>query len=154
MRIQSTTLVLLLSSVLSLFAQYSENCWTVDGGGGTSRDGYFSVTDTIGQPDAATWGDEAMCLEGGFWSGLTGNHAPSNVSLLSATVEPGKATIRMTGIPGAIYRLEYTTDLVSPSWSAVPASEAASGSSGTCVLTDANPTGPQRFYRAAYVGGP
>lgn len=44
---------------------------TVDGGGGTSTDGTFSLTGTIGQPDAApamTGG--GFSLVGGFWAGI------------------------------------------------------------------------------------
>jgi hypothetical protein len=50
---------------------YSVDVWTVDGGGGQSSGGDFSVHGTIGQPDAeplhpATGGDFAVT--GGFWA--------------------------------------------------------------------------------------
>ena len=43
--------------------------WTVDGGGGTSQGGVYTLSDTIGQPDASyiTGGD--FTLTGGFAAG-------------------------------------------------------------------------------------
>jgi hypothetical protein len=45
--------------------------YTIDGGGGTSTGGDFSLSGTIGQPDAGgpmTGGD--FSIEGGFWVGI------------------------------------------------------------------------------------
>ncbi|MCA9957711.1 MAG: hypothetical protein KC413_19955 [Anaerolineales bacterium] len=42
--------------------------WTVDGGGGTSGDGRFSLHATTGQPDAGgAMGNGRFTLAGGFW---------------------------------------------------------------------------------------
>src|SRR5881398_215977 len=58
-----------LASV-SLHAQsYSLDWFTVDGGGGTSTGGVYSVSGTIGQPDAgATMSGGNYSLSGGCWS--------------------------------------------------------------------------------------
>ncbi len=42
---------------------------TVDGGGGTSTGGTFSLTGTIGQPDAQRSEGGQFVLHGGFWGG-------------------------------------------------------------------------------------
>ena len=42
---------------------------TIDGGGGTSSDGNFTLNGTIGQPDAGVMAGGDYRLEGGFWSG-------------------------------------------------------------------------------------
>ena len=52
-------------------AAYSVDVWTIDGGGGHSSGGVFSVHGTIGQPDAellhpATGG--GFAITGGFWA--------------------------------------------------------------------------------------
>jgi hypothetical protein len=44
--------LLVLVSCLRAPAQYSLDWWTVDGGGGQSTGSVFTVTGTIGQPDA------------------------------------------------------------------------------------------------------
>ncbi len=43
---------------------------SIDGGGGTSTDGDFSVDGTVGQPDAGTLTDGDYTLNGGFWAGV------------------------------------------------------------------------------------
>jgi hypothetical protein len=59
----------LLTPVLALGQSYSIDWYKVSGGGGTSSGGAYSVTATIGQPDASsamTGGNYS--LTGGFWS--------------------------------------------------------------------------------------
>jgi hypothetical protein len=53
---------------------FSINFWTVDGGGGTSGDGTYTVSGTIGQPDAGTMrsSDGVYAVEGGFWRASAG----------------------------------------------------------------------------------
>src|SRR3954453_2198971 len=46
---------------------YSIDWFTIDGGGGTSTGGVFSVTGTIGQPDAGHMSGGNYTLDGGFW---------------------------------------------------------------------------------------
>ncbi|MDX1555655.1 MAG: hypothetical protein R3212_06490 [Xanthomonadales bacterium] len=52
-------------------AEFSIDWYTIDGGGGTSTGGVFSLTGTIGQHDAspATAQGGAFSLSGGFWGG-------------------------------------------------------------------------------------
>jgi len=49
---------------------YSMDWFTVDGGGSTSTAGSYSMTGTIGQPDAGTLNGGSFALQGGFWPGL------------------------------------------------------------------------------------
>jgi len=61
----------LLAPTLQAGPQYSIDWYTIDGGGGTSSGGDYTVSGTIGQHDAApasAGGDYA--LTGGFWAGL------------------------------------------------------------------------------------
>lgn len=51
--------------------QVMELGWfTVDGGGGHSINGDYSVTGTIGQPDAGSMSGGRYTLVGGFWGGV------------------------------------------------------------------------------------
>ena len=55
---------------LGLLAQpYSITSSTIDGGGGTSTGGVYSVSGTIGQPDAGYHYEPPYELLGGFWTG-------------------------------------------------------------------------------------
>ncbi len=64
------SLALLVGASIELRAQsYSIDWYTIDGGGGTSTGGVYSVSGTIGQPDASgpmTGGNYSVT--GGFWS--------------------------------------------------------------------------------------
>ena len=72
-----------LALPLAASAQYSIDWYTIDGGGGTSTGGPYSLSGTIGQPDADV---VFLCsgmscigatyeLTGGFWAGI--QSAPS-----------------------------------------------------------------------------
>jgi len=77
---------------LSLQAQYSIDWYSIDGGGGTSTGGVYSVSGTIGQPDAGTMSGGNYTLQGGFWA------------VVAAVQTPGAPTlsIRMTATNSVI----------------------------------------------------
>ncbi len=66
--------ILLIISLLLITAavhaqQYSIDWYKTSGGGGTSTNGQYSVTGTIGQPDAGgAMSGGSYSLTGGFWS--------------------------------------------------------------------------------------
>src|SRR5687767_16006175 len=70
-KIMKTTLVglasLLFATTSALAQNYSIDWFTVDGGGGTSTGGVYSVSGTIGQPDAGVLTGGSYSLIGGFW---------------------------------------------------------------------------------------
>jgi hypothetical protein len=46
--------------------------FTIDGGGGASSGGAYSLNGTIGQADAGNMSGGAYTLQGGFWAGAGG----------------------------------------------------------------------------------
>ncbi|MHC4641241.1 MAG: hypothetical protein ACYS32_06325 [Planctomycetota bacterium] len=62
-------LVVLGLIVSSSWGQYEISWYTIDGGGGASSGGDFTLTGTIGQPDAAYSRGGNYELLGGFWPG-------------------------------------------------------------------------------------
>ena len=65
---------LLLSAVVAMLISfgahaqnYSIDWFTIDGGGGTSSGGPYSISGTIGQPDAGRMTGAGFSLDGGFW---------------------------------------------------------------------------------------
>ena len=46
---------------------YEISWWTVDGGGGESLGGGYTLKGTIGQHDAGSLGEGDFSLHGGFW---------------------------------------------------------------------------------------
>jgi hypothetical protein len=70
----ATILTLVLVSALSLWVSvasaqggYDLSWWTVDGGGGTASGGSYTLTGTIGQPDAGVLTGGDYTFGGGFW---------------------------------------------------------------------------------------
>lgn len=61
-----------------VWAQPSIPWYTVDGGGGTSTGGVYSLSGTIGQPDAGVLSGGTFTLTGGFWAGAGGGSAACN----------------------------------------------------------------------------
>ncbi len=79
LRMQSKALLaLVLLTVVSAVAptegpaDFSIDSYTIDGGGETSSAGDFSLTATIGQPDANPGGASGgeFSVFGGFWDGI------------------------------------------------------------------------------------
>jgi len=69
MKIRVTVILMFLLSVSTANADYSISWHTIDGGGGTSSGGPYTLTGTIGQPDAAWSSGGDYELLGGFWPG-------------------------------------------------------------------------------------
>jgi hypothetical protein len=60
--------LIVLTLTASAHAQsYAITWWTVDGGGGTSTGGGYTLSGTIGQPDAGVLSGGGYTLTGGFW---------------------------------------------------------------------------------------
>ena len=116
-----TNLFLLLAAApllpLTAFAQpYSIDWFTIDGGGGTSTGGVYSVSGTIGQPDAGgPHTNGVYSLTGGFWA-LPFAVQTSGAPLL--TIVPfgaGQARISWTpNTPGFV--LQENTNLNTTNW--------------------------------------
>ncbi len=64
-----TLLIMVLVTISMVGADYSISWYTIDSGGGTSRGGTYTLTGTIGQPDAAWSSGGQYELLGGFWPG-------------------------------------------------------------------------------------
>ena len=67
----SAVLILMLMALATpiVSAQYELSWYTIDGGGGRSIGGPYTLTGTIGQPDAAAVSGGDYELLGGFWPG-------------------------------------------------------------------------------------
>ena len=65
-------LILLLSGIAfseGLGGIFNMDWFTIDGGGGTSSSGSYTVVGSVGQPDAGALSGSGYTLSGGFWSG-------------------------------------------------------------------------------------
>ena len=101
-------------------AQFSIKWSTIDGGGGASAGGPFSVSGTIGQPDAGRLSGGPFKIEGGFWGGITVLQTPGAPVLKIKLIAGGLAVLSWpVDVTG--FTLEETSTFAQPnSWSATP----------------------------------
>jgi hypothetical protein len=114
-------IVLLLAVPFATLAQpYSIDWYTVDGGGGTSAGGNYTLSGTVGQSDAATstLNGGNYTLQGGFWPGLIVT-IPGEGPTMLIQWSGGNVTISWSpNTPG--FALEQTDDLTTLNWVDAP----------------------------------
>ncbi|MCA3004772.1 MAG: hypothetical protein LW650_08755 [Planctomycetaceae bacterium] len=77
----SSAAVLALAITSAAHAQpFAISWYTIDGGGGTSTGGGFTLSGTIGQPDAGVMTGGGFTLQGGFWPGAIGVPAGCSIA--------------------------------------------------------------------------
>jgi len=136
---------LLLSFSLALvtataLAQFAIDWHTVDGGGGTSTGGVYSVSGTIGQPDAGgPLTNGSYSVTGGFWALPTAVQTTNAPALVIARGAPGLAVVSWTPTNSPDWMLQESLSLVPGSWSNSP-----SGAGNPATVPATLPT---KFYR-------
>jgi len=83
-------LVFLNLAIIAHAQNYSIDWFTIDGGGGTSTGSVYSVSGTIGQPDAGALSGGSYTVAGGFWG------------IVSAVQSPGAPLLSIERIGGAV----------------------------------------------------
>jgi len=131
----------LLSTALSTtrVQSYSIDWSTLDGGGGASTGGVYSVSGTLGQPDAgSSMTNGQYSVTGGFWAWPTLVQMPGTPRLQWTNAAPGFAALWWTP-PTPGYVLQSTTNLSPANWANAP--------SGTNNPAPVPTVGAARFYR-------
>lgn len=141
------SLVCFLFSVLCFGASgqtYSIDWHTIDGGGGTSTGGVYSVTGTIGQPDAGTMSGGNYTLQGGFWGVVAAVQTPGAPFLNVFRTSTNTVAVSWPS-PSTGWTLQQNTNSVSSvNWSNVTSGILDDGTTKTLI---ANPPTGNRFYR-------
>src|SRR6266446_895868 len=137
---------IILHSILCLRANaqtYSIDWLTIDGGGGTSTGGVYSVSGTIGQPDAGgpmTGGN--FSLVGGFWS-LFAQQTPG-APLLTIRLTATNTALVSWAFPSTGFSLQQNASLATTNWTAPPQSVTNNGTINFIIV---NPPSGNRYYR-------
>jgi hypothetical protein len=123
---------------------YSIDWYTIDGGGGTSTGGVYSVTGTIGQPDAgAVMSGGNYTLQGGFWA-IQAVQTPG-APLLSIARTTTNTVVVFWPSPSTGWTLQQNTNSISSvNWSNTPGTIQDNGTTKTLIV---NPPTGNRFYR-------
>jgi hypothetical protein len=137
-------LILCLSLPAVGFAQpYSIDWYKIAGGGGTSTGGVYSVSGTIGQPDAGvamTGGNYS--LTGGFWSLIAAVQTPGLPNLTITFVGPNSVVVSWPNTGS--YTLLQNSNLATGSWTI--SGYSITTANGTNRVTITPPTG-NLFFR-------
>jgi hypothetical protein len=126
-------------------AQYEIDWHTLDGGGGTSVGGVYSLSGTAGQSDAGTLSGGTFVLTGGFWGGAASAPTPGAPALAVGLVS-AHAVVVSWPAPASGWQLEWTSTLdgePSP-WVTLPPPY---GSNATQVFVTEPLSVSKKFYR-------
>jgi len=139
-----TFIILTTLSLIPASAQYSINWYTIDGGGGTSTGSLYSVSGTIGQPDAGVAMSSGIyTLQGGFWA-IQAVQTPG-APLLSIARTITNTVAVFWPSPSTGWTLQQNTNSTSSmNWSNVPGTILDNGTTKTLIV---NPPAGNRFYR-------
>jgi hypothetical protein len=129
----------------SAFAQsYSIDWFTIDGGGGTSTGGVYSVSGTIGQPDAGRMSGGNYTMDGGFWGIIAAVQTPGAPMLTIARTTTNTVAVFWPS-PSTSWTLQQNTNSISSvNWSNAPGTILDDGTTKTLIV---NPPTGNRFYR-------
>ena len=137
--------LIILPAVVCLRAAgqgYSIDWSTIDDGGGTSTGGVYSVSGTIGQPDAGgVMSSGNFSLTGGFWSlyALQTSGAP----LLRIFLTNNTAVVAWPA-PSTGFTLQVNTNLATTNWVVAGGTVNVVGSENQVVVS---PPSGNRYYR-------
>jgi hypothetical protein len=134
-----TVAVTLVAGAPAQAQSYNIDWHTIDGGGGTSTGGVYSVSGTIGQHDAGgPMTNGQYSVTGGFWALPTAVQVAGAPTLKIAAAAPGNPSISWTpATPGFV--LQETWSLSPANWT-----NSISGITNPIVVPA---TVPAKFYR-------
>ena len=141
---------LLLSTIISqlstAYAQsYSIDWYRVACGGGMSTGGVYSVSGTIGQPDAGVaMSGGNYTLQGGFWSIIAAVQTPGLPNLTITFVSPN--SVKVSWPNTGTYTLQQNSTLGAGAWTT--SAYTINSDNGTNSISITPPTG-NLFFRLA-----
>jgi len=137
-------MLILSAGVWGASAQtYSIDWFTVDGGGGTSSGGPYTLSGTIGQPDAGVMSGGNYTLTGGFWSIVSAVQTPGAPSLSVFYTSTNTVVVSWPS-PSTGYSLQQNSGFVPGNWVNSGLGVADDGTTRSVVI---NPPVGNLFFR-------
>jgi hypothetical protein len=122
---------------------YSIDWHTIDGGGGTSTGGVYSVSGSIGQADAGGMSGGTYSLAGGFWSVIAAVQTPDAPSLVIRHTQTNTVVVSWPSVSVG-FSPQQSLSLDTPNWIA-PAETITDNGTNKFIIV--NPPAGNRFYR-------
>ena len=140
--------ILAVAAACAAWAQSYDISWmTMDGGGGTSTGGLFSVSGTIGQPDAGKMSGGNFTVDGGFWGIIAAVQTPG-APLLRVQLTTTNTVVVAWPAPSSGFSLQQNTNVATTNWVSVTNAVSVVGSENQVIISP--PVG-NRFYRLKYL---
>jgi hypothetical protein len=138
-----TTLALLLVAAASRAQSYSIDWYKVAGGGGTSSNGQYTISGTIGQHDAGgPFAGGNFSANGGFWS-LVAVQTPGAPLLTIVRTSTSTVTVSWPS-SSAGFSLQQNTNLNTTNWSTPVETISDDGTNKSIIV---NLPSANRFFR-------
>src|SRR5213593_3378214 len=113
-------LILSITAAAAQAQSYTIDWFTIDGGGDTSTGGVYSVSGTIGQPDAGKMSGGNYAIDGGFWGIIAAVQTPG-APLLTITRSGASVIVSWPSSPSTGFTLQQNTNgIATVNWSNTP----------------------------------
>jgi hypothetical protein len=145
-----------MKSILSFFAaflgltiqasaqSFAIDWYTIDGGGGTSTGGGYTLAGSVGQPDAGTMSGGGFSLDGGFWAAIALQTPGAPLLIVRHTATNTVVVSWPSTATGFV--LQQSANLNATSWGAPMETVTNDGTNKFIIV--APPSG-NRYYRLA-----
>jgi hypothetical protein len=115
-------LVWLLTATKVTAQNFTLDWFTIDGGGGTSTGSAYSVSGTIGQPDAGVSSGGNYSLIGGFWGAVIPVQQVGGPTLFIANHQNGSVKVSwIPNTPGFVLQASAALHPTPVAWTNAPA---------------------------------
>ena len=141
--VSGITLALAMMALGACAQNYTVDWFTIDGGGGTSTGGVYSVTGTIGQPDTGHMSGGNYTLDGGFWGVIAAVQMPG-APLLSVSLTTTNTVLISWPYPSTGFNLQQNGALGTANWVNVTNSPVQAGQELQVIV---RPPSGNKFYR-------
>ena len=135
---------LLLGATVAPAQNFSIDWWSVDGGGGVSTGGAYSLSGTIGQPDAGKMTGGSYTLEGGFWGMVAVIQSPDMPQLYITNLNNTVSVCWPLPAAGCVLEQCSVLTATPAGWSQVPFPYQTNAS---FIYIEVNPPAGNQFYR-------
>ena len=122
---------------------YAIDWYSIDGGGGTSTNGQFSLSGTIGQPDAGHMSGGSFTLDGGFWGIVAAIQTPGGPLLRVVRTSTNTVVVAWPN-PSTGFSLQENVAVDTLNWTGSTNAISVVGAENQIIV--APPVG-NRFYR-------
>ena len=135
--------LLLLITAAGYAQNYAIDWYSIDGGGGTSTNGQFALSGTIGQPDAGHMSGGTFTLDGGFWGIVAAVQTPG-APLLRVVLTGTNTVVVAWPNPSTGFSLQQNVSLGTANWTGVTNGISVVGSENQIIVA---PPAGSRVYR-------